>query len=402
MRRSSVVLVVLALVLATAVTAGASVASTGSSGAVRGVTATSVKVGGLGDAALYAGAEIGAKARFQRANDAGGVNGRTINFVGLRDDGGDTKRDQDEGAKLVATDQVFAVVPTATPDLAAGTTFAKRQVPYFGWALSSNFCSAYGFGFTGCLISASGTSNVWGVLVKRLFGAQGSGKTAAVITESTPSGAYLAKALTAAVKGGGFKVVYTGNTLPVPAGGDYSTLLKPALTSDAGKPASAIFTVGSISTITLVKQTLHDSGYLGVFTDSIEYDPTTVSTASGAVVLLQTAAVETKATNGVMQQLATDVEKVAPGSAITSAVIAGYFSADMFLAALKKAGKKLTAASFRNAANTLTYALANTVGPTKFPSAHTQPTPCGSLVQSDGIAFQVKVPYTCGKVVAVK
>ena len=54
------------------------------------------------------------------------------------------------------------------------------------------------------------------------------------------------------------------------------------------------------------------------------------------------------------------------------------------------------------AANKLTYKVANTVGPTKFPAAHTQPTPCGSLVQSDGVAFKVKVPYTCGKVVAVK
>jgi hypothetical protein len=44
----------------------------------RGVTATSIKVGGLGYSYLYGDADIGAKARFQRANDTGGVNGRRL------------------------------------------------------------------------------------------------------------------------------------------------------------------------------------------------------------------------------------------------------------------------------------------------------------------------------------
>ena len=48
MRRSSVLLVVVALLVATAVTAGASTGSKAPPAAGRGVTATSVKVGGLG------------------------------------------------------------------------------------------------------------------------------------------------------------------------------------------------------------------------------------------------------------------------------------------------------------------------------------------------------------------
>ena len=48
-----------------------------------------------------------------------------------------------------------------------------------------------------------------------------------------------------------------------------------------------------------------------------------------------------------------------------------------------------------------TYAVPGTVGPTKFPSAHNEPTPCGSLVRSDGSAYAALVPYTCGKVVKV-
>ena len=86
---------------------------------------------------------------------------------------------------------MFAVVPTVTPDLAAVDDLAEQKVPYFGWALSSDFCgNTYGFGFTGCLFPPGGatTSNAWGVLVKQALGARSPNPTAALLTENTPSG----------------------------------------------------------------------------------------------------------------------------------------------------------------------------------------------------------------------
>ena len=57
---------------------------------------------------------------------------------------------------------MFAVVPTVTPDLAASSYLVGQKVPYFGWALSSNFCgNRYGFGFTGCPVPKNATSNAW-------------------------------------------------------------------------------------------------------------------------------------------------------------------------------------------------------------------------------------------------
>ena len=104
-----------------------------------------------------------------------------------------------------------------------------------------------------------------------------------------------------------------------------------------------------------------------------------------------------------MAQLVADVQKVAPGTPIDQSVIAGYWSADLFLAAVQKAGKNLTAASLVKEANTkFTYEVPDTVGPTTFPAAHSLPTPCGALVASNGTAYAVKVPYTCGRVVAVE
>src|SRR6185312_2392779 len=78
---------VLLLLLATATAGGAQTGAPRP--ATGGVSATSIKVAGLGDAFVYGGADVGAKARFQRANDAGGVHGRTIDYAGFTDDGGD-------------------------------------------------------------------------------------------------------------------------------------------------------------------------------------------------------------------------------------------------------------------------------------------------------------------------
>jgi ABC-type branched-subunit amino acid transport system substrate-binding protein len=373
-------------------------------GATRGVTATSIKVAGLGDAALYGGADVGARARFQRANDAGGVNGRTIEYGGFTDDGGDPAAGTTAATKLVDDNQVFAVVPTVTPDLAASKFLVQQKVPYFGWALSSDFCgNAYGFGFTGCLLPEDVTSNAWGVLVRKVFGAQSSGRTAAIVTENSPYGQYEVKALTAGVTSARIKVVYEKASLGLPATADFNALAKEVLASNNGKSPDSVFVVGNVSNVLGMQNALRDAGFLAIFTNQLEYAPNLVAPAIGAMVVTQSAPVESASTNKAMAQLVTDVQKVAPNQPIDQSVIAGYWSADLFLAAVKRAGKNLTAASLLKAANrNFTYQVKDTVGPTVFPAAHSVPTPCGALVGTNGTAYAVKVPYTCGRVVPVK
>ena len=95
-----------------------------------------------------------------------------------------------------------------------------------------------------------------------------------------------------------------------------------------------------------MQQALTANGYLGVFTNRIQYAPEPGGARrSSAFVLTQTAPAETAAENPAMQQLVTDVQKVAPDQPIDQSVVAGYWSADLFLAAVQKAGKKLTPAS---------------------------------------------------------
>ena len=371
----------------------------------RGVTDTSIKVGGLGDSFLYGGADIGAKARFQRANDAGGVNGRTIAYTGVADDGGDPTADTAAATKLVQTDQVFAVVPAVTPTFAGATFLAQQKVPYFGSALSSDFCgNAYGFGFSGCPFPEGVTSNAWGMLVKTALGASTpTARTAAIVTENSPTGQYDLKSLTSGITSAKMKVVYGKASLALPATLDYDAVAKEVLASNAGQPPDSVFVVGNVSNVLGMQNALRANSFLGVITNPLLYGPNLVAPAIGSMVLSQTAPVESAATNPAMAQLVADVQKVAPDQPVDQSVIVGYWSADLFLAAVQKAGKQLTTASLLKAANRkFTYQVANTVGPITFPAAHSVPAPCGALVASNGTAYEVKVPYTCSRLVPVK
>jgi ABC-type branched-subunit amino acid transport system substrate-binding protein len=418
-RTKRVAVVVAALTLVTAVAASAVAQTTTTTpaaspstaapaapaaGAARGVTATSIRVGGLAYSSVYGYADFGARARFQRANDAGGVNGRTIEYLGVTDDGGDPTTGSAAAKKLVEEDGVFAVVPTVTPDLAASTYLVQQQVPYFGWALSSNFCGTRdGFGFTGCPVPKQSTSNAWPLLISKVFPGGAKGRAVAIVTENTPSGQYDVSALSAAAKSVKFQVAYAKPSLGTPATPDYNAIVNEVMTSKNGTMPDAVFVLGGASNVLGMQQALAANGFLGLFTNQIQYSPNLVAPAVGAIVYTQTAPVETAADNPAMQQLVTDMQKYAPGIPIDQSAVAGYWSADLFLAAVKKAGKNLSAASLERAANTrFSYSVRNTVGPTVFPAAHSLPTPCGALVSSSGTAYAVKVPYTCGRVVPIK
>ena len=410
-RASTVAAVVMAVSVVTLAGAAASPAAETTATApagragVRGVTDTTVKVGGLGPLSRYGSADIGARARFQRANAAGGVHGRTFDYVGMRDDGGTAAGNVQAASALVRDDGVFAVAPVITPDLGASGDLRTQRVPYFGWAVSSNFCgNEWGFSFTGCTFPPGGdvTSDVWGVLVRQLLGAQAAGKTAAVVSENTESGNYFVRTVSAGVSASGLRVVSGTTPLPVPPVADYDALAKQLLTVNGGAAPDVVFVAASYANVAQLRQALRNNGYAGVFTDTVEYEPDLVAAATGALVLVPTAAVETAATNPAMQQLVVDVSAVAPGHPIDQSTVAGYWSADLLIAAVERAGPKLTPDRLVRRANAkFTYRVKDTVGPVRFPAAHDEPAPCGTLVQGTGSTYAVAVPYRCGKVVDV-
>ena len=153
-----------------------------------------------------------------------------------------------------------------------------------------------------------------------------------------------------------------------------------------------------------MQQALIANGYLGLFTNQIQYAPNLVAPAVERVRPdADRAGRERGRPTRRCSSSSPTCRRSRPDQPIDQSVIAGYWSADLFLAAVQKAGQEPHARVARTRRQPkFTYEVPNTVGPTVFPAAHSMPTPCGALVSSNGTAYAVKVPYTCGRVVPIR
>ena len=187
----------------------------------------------------------------------------------------------------------------------------------------------------------------------------------------------------------------------MPAVGDFAGLAKKVMTSNSGKAPDVVLAVGSYSNIALGKRSAHRGRVQGPVHRLDRIRPAARRGGGGCDRVPPDRAREERGDRA--GDAAARRRRAEGGAAqpIDPAVIAGYLSADVFLQVLAQRPTDLSPATFLNAANRYTYEVPGVVGPTKFPKARTQPTPCGSLVQSDGTTFAVKVPYTCSKVVQV-
>lgn len=372
----------------------------------RGVTDTSIKIGGLiAVNGFFKDSVDGAQARFNRANDEGGVNGRTIDYIGFEDDNSEANKDIDAVRKLAQQDEVFAVVPALTPAL-AGDLFTQLKVPFFGWGISPSWQdNEYGFGFTGSLTpdKPKVASPAWGLLLDKYVGGA-KDKTLAIVADDSDLGRSGITTQSATVEAVGFEVVAADATVPTPPTpvGDYTPFANAALTSNGGKAPDVILLLTSFQNTLPLSKKLVELGYEGVITNAIGYDPSLVSTVTGQAVYLQYAPPEQKTAANV--QLDKDVQAFKPGAKYTQALLAGYWSADLFIALLEKTGKDLSVEKMLATANggDFTYEVAETVGKSEWPKMHTEGIPCGSLVVSNGNAYEAKVPYLCGAPIKLK
>ena len=73
-----------------------------------------IVVEGLAQLAFYPGIDTAFQARITRFNNAGGLNGRKIKFLGVQDTGTDPAKAMSETQSIVLKDHVFAVAPVAS------------------------------------------------------------------------------------------------------------------------------------------------------------------------------------------------------------------------------------------------------------------------------------------------
>src|SRR4029079_9389133 len=117
--------------------------------------------------------------------------------------------------------------------------------------------------------------------------------------------------------------------------------------------------------------------------NAVSYDPRLVTGAKGQTVFTQFNLPE-DTDNADMQEIVDAIKSSAgEDTFITQGVLAGYFTADLFVKILKKVGKDVTPEKFAKAASHLKYEIPGIIGPTKWPKAFTQGAPCGTLVQSN-------------------
>jgi ABC-type branched-subunit amino acid transport system substrate-binding protein len=143
MRRGRLLAGVVALATSASV-AGALAPAGAQSGAVPGVTAKEIRVGGVvgktnPTGRPYENAARGAQAYFDMVNKKGGVFGKKFKYVGTLDDQTRDSKNLLAARSLVEEKKVFAIVPMATQTFASADYLVSKGVPTFGWNIQADW-----------------------------------------------------------------------------------------------------------------------------------------------------------------------------------------------------------------------------------------------------------------------
>ncbi|MGW6536188.1 ABC transporter substrate-binding protein [Streptomyces sp. NPDC055051] len=408
-RPCRVIAATFALLLATACNSASTGGDTPASSSARGVTADTIKVGGIVSMTTASGyskkdTDLGARARYDRANAEGGVNGRKIAYLGAEDDGQDPARNLAAARKLVQREQVFAVSPMSSVTFAGADFLDSQKVPTVGWGTLPSFCGpAHIYGFNGCLVpTPGGTLNqTWPESLASVLGGA-RGRSVALIAGDNDAGKFGIRTFTQGFKAAGFQVPYAKAVVPATSmPSDWSAYTKEILRSGPGGGApdaviSVMQTPYNIGLFTALKR----AGYRGVLSDPTDYDPgllakdATKQALDGVHVLLQFQPFESD--SPAMRQFKDDMRKAAGGKEVplNMHMVTGYMSADLFLAIAAKAGEDLTVESFQKAADGFSDT-GTLVGDRALPKGKKESFGCGALVQLKNGRYEVAVPFTC-------
>jgi branched-chain amino acid transport system substrate-binding protein len=383
-----------------------------SSGKVRGVTDTEITIQGIAPLTSagggYPGADLGAKARFARANREGGVHGRMINYLGTADDNEDGTKNLDLVKKAVQQDEVFAIVPMLGAGfLPASSDFLNEEkVPSVGWGFMPGQCSGpdtYGFGFNGC-IQPPGAQVVNTSLAAQIMGIVGEGATVAIVSDDTANSTEGLKTVEAAFKAEGGKVVYAKPNVPTSEQVDYTPFVQDVMTSNDGKAPDLVVFNSLFANTVGITAGLRSAGFEGETLNYIAYvpglleqSPDTAKALEGSYVSTQFLPTEFGGT--AIEQMQKDFEAIEPGAQITLGGALTYWMADVFLQMLEAVGEDLTPERFGEVINGgWGYQPEGDpagLGPIEFPAGHSEPAPCSALVKIENSKYVPVKPIEC-------
>jgi ABC-type branched-subunit amino acid transport system substrate-binding protein len=408
--KKAVAVIAAATICAAACSSGGSKSSGGSNGSAtsaghttRGVTATSIDVGVLAVLSTplaLTGFDTGVKAAFAPVNAAGGIDGRRINVTAIADDGANASTDLAAAQKLVLQDKVFAIA-FATQSLASATFLEQQHVPTVGWDISPQGCyQSYIFGIDGCLVPSQNVQFGLGSpkIIKQLLPA-GAPQTVAVTLDDTVAGRAAAKQCTQPFTDEGFKVV-ASPSIPTAGVSDYSPYAQQIMTADGGKPPSAVFECSSAGSIIGIAGALQSAGYKGLQMNGVLYDPRLLLSKQLAASLNDTYVENLwdpyQATTPAIEQMVTNLKAEDPNVLLGLAAQAGYWTGELLVAMLQKAGPNLTAESLVNAVNGgFSWGVAGGICPESFPAAHASGSAGAGAVELTNDHYTLAIPVKC-------
>jgi len=364
-------------------------------------------VEGLAQLAYYPGVDTAFQARITRFNNAGGLNGRKIKFLGVQDTGTDPAKALSETQSLILKDHVFAIAPIASEVVLGPSTdfMVQNKIPYFGWAVSPNWCNNdWGFGVNGCLTPNNGGSLVLETPLSDVISKPPASVRVAIINADNP-GATASEAVEGnGFKKAGFDVVY--NQAPMPVGGatDYTPYVQALL---AAKPDVIFLSLDFASTVGL-NAAMKAAGFKGaLYSPGVTYAPSVLSSQPNVAAALDGEydnvqfAVQELTDSAAVKQINTDLSAIGKPTGVTLGAAVGYWSADQFIDMLQAAAAKggtLTPESFDqtiNAGFTWTPQPAGGTCPETWPAAHTGGQVGGIMLQIQSGKFAVKDTFNC-------
>jgi ABC-type branched-subunit amino acid transport system substrate-binding protein len=365
--------------------------------ASRGFDGTTITVAGMGSATNFADADVGAQARFKRANDTDELDGITIDYLEFADDKQDPAVATSEARRLVTQEQIFAIVPNLSA-VNPGPYLAQQHVPYVGFAFDNTYCSTepddsiWGFGFNGCLVPAEppvmpdSYRNLYSYVSEKT----GEDEPSIVLfSNDNQSGQNSVRFQSASAEGAGFDVVYAEGVVPL-ATSDYSPYVQDWLSADDGEQPDAMYCLLSVQCLQ-IWAAVQAAGYEGTFQTSL-YTDLLVEPLAGTVAQ----SFYNVEPNEGLTQLQEDLEAFEPGTEISATNAPAYFAADMFIQALKEVGTNVTPEAVQEALANQTWEIEGFVGPIEYPDSTVASTPsCNSLLESNGTAWTVVVPFGC-------
>jgi len=380
-------------------------------GLTRGVTSTSVTVGCVYTAQSFAGYAQGLAARIDRANKAGGVNGRMINLLPCKDDANTAQTNLQEVQQLVNQNNVFALFSLTQAILPGSTDFLNNnQVPYYGWGFLPGFCGArWGFGWDGCLEGNAATPSqvshaaIAGSLADAIIKASGLADTdvkLAVQSENSAAGKVGSSQYTTLFKARGAQVVYNETNFPTTPGADVTPYVQAMI---AAKPNIVMIST-PFQDVGPLAAGLKSGGYTGIIFDFTNYIPGLLASSpqlaqalSGEYVNTQVVPQEEN-TPWIQQEVA-DLQASGQKPFVTLGGAMGYEEAELFIEQLQAVGQTLDTKTWDTAINggSFTSYTGITGGPgvIKWPAGHLLPADCAAILKITGTSYQVVTPFAC-------